>query len=199
MWILEQLFFSILSPGLFPSPWLCHPLSSLGPVQYRGLLCKPWLHSQSSKAKIRLICLSRAIRTSSLSFRNHTDHKLNIYLASVSQGTLRMESPISLALIWDGALLHLRTWSELCSWSVLRDELLHTTYSCQSSQICQSDYTWSHSLIGFCQNNLIFVANYQRTIGKKGKKNVSFCWLLLLLGLDKVLTDSWLPWLLIPW
>lgn len=37
-------------------------------------------HSQV-KQRIKLICLSRAIRTSSLSFRNHMDHKLSIYLA----------------------------------------------------------------------------------------------------------------------
>ena len=37
-------------------------------------------HSQV-KQRIKLICLSKAIRTSSSSFRNHMDHKLSIYLA----------------------------------------------------------------------------------------------------------------------
>ena len=143
-------------------------------------------HSQV-KQRIKLICLSRATRTSSLSFRNHMDHKLRVSLAFFFFFFLRrtgitrnLENGLSVfpTLIWERALPILRTRSDLRSWSVLSSDLLHTACSC--SQTCQSDCTWCHSLTWFCQNNLFFVANYQRTIGKEWKKKVPFCWILLL-------------------
>lgn len=97
-------FLSTLSPEPLSSPHIFPSLVLFGSSSDGGCLCNPRLPSQPRKAKDQAhICLSKAIRTSSLSFGNHMDHKPSVYLASflmkeelVLQITLRMEFPSSL-------------------------------------------------------------------------------------------------------
>lgn len=77
-WILEQVFFQFFPLNLclslhFSIPHALWDQSSVEDISAN----LGFAHSQV-KQRIKLVCLSRAIRTSSLSFRNHMDHKLSI-------------------------------------------------------------------------------------------------------------------------
>lgn len=135
-----------------------------------------------AKQGIKLICLSAALGTSSLSLRNHIDYNLSIYLPFFFWKNWYCEAP------WEWTFwlpcLDLRGSTTDLEDMVRLVQLISikrwTPSHHQSSQICQTNYTQSHSLTWFCQNNLLFVANDQRNIGKEWKKNVPFCWLILL-------------------
>lgn len=102
VWTLEQVLFQFF-PLKLPPLYTFLSLMLFGTRPVWRISANPGFSKSQAKQGIKLICLSAALRTSSLSLRNHTDHNLSIYLAFsfplkglVSQGTLGMDLLTSL-------------------------------------------------------------------------------------------------------